>query len=124
MRVFAEHGSYVVACRVDHVGDLPDSQARRGQHLTRLGQSVVQHVRHQNGGWQVPTRAKRVFQVPPARKYCWAATAQVPPGTPGSIAPTKVAKPSLAGGTTADENSARADEVSYRLASGQRVDDY
>ena len=49
MRVFAEHGSYVVACRVDHVGDLPDSQARRGQHLTRLGQSVVQHVRHQNG---------------------------------------------------------------------------
>ena len=34
----------------------------------------------------MPTRAKRVFQVPPARKYCWAATAQVPPGTCGSTA--------------------------------------
>jgi len=34
----------------------------------------------------VPTRAKRVFQVPPTRKYCWAATAHVPPGTCGSTA--------------------------------------
>ena len=25
-------------------------------------------------------------KVPPALKYCWAATAQAPPGTPGSIA--------------------------------------
>ena len=34
----------------------------------------------------MPTRAKRVFQVPPTRKYCWAATAHVPPGTCGSTA--------------------------------------
>jgi hypothetical protein len=32
----------------------------------------------------LPTRAKRVFQVPPALKYCWVATAQEPPGTCGS----------------------------------------
>jgi hypothetical protein len=33
---------------VEHVGDLPDAQARRGQHLTRLSQTVVPHVGHQD----------------------------------------------------------------------------
>src|SRR6267143_4882650 len=35
-------------------------------------------------GWQPPTRAKRVFQEPLELKYCWAITAQAPPGTCGS----------------------------------------
>src|SRR5262245_15251850 len=93
--------------------------------MIRLGQSVVQHVRHQNG--RLAGAHTRQARIPGA------AGAEVLLGCYGAGAARhtrvdrnrrEVAKPSLAGDTTADENSARADEVSYRLPSGQSVDDY
>ena len=33
---------------VEHAGDLPDSQAGCGQHLSRLGEFVIPHIWHQD----------------------------------------------------------------------------
>src|SRR5579872_4076475 len=48
IRVLAAHSSYVVACPVDHVGDLTDGQACRNQHLTRRRQILAAHIRYRH----------------------------------------------------------------------------
>src|SRR6266851_10146366 len=109
---------------VEHVGDLPDRQAGRGQYLTRLSQAVVPHVGHQDR--RLAGAHTRQARVPGT------ARAEVLLGSDGAGAARhlrvdrnrrEIAEPGLAGGTAGGVDGATADEVGYRLAGGQHVDD-